>query len=296
MKTQMKLLNTFLQALRGMAKIFALAARKFIRIDGPQRAEAFSYNAFFSLFPMVVIFVSIASAFINHDMAGKFVIGYVEKYVPISGEMQHYIFKTIRGVVNSRGQAGLVAGLMLVWVAAQFLTTLVQAANRAWGIEGKSWWHLPLKGLALLFIMAAVMLAGLGVPALVKIVHRFFPEFGIFPWLYSVSAFFLPWLVFFLGLSFFYQLAPQRRTRFSEVWAAALASTVLLQAAQRLFIMYLKDFAALNAVYGAFGGIIALLLWIYLSGCILIFGACLCAAQAETRAPVTVNKAFQVRS
>lgn len=28
----------------------------------------------------------------------------------------------------------------------------------------------------------------------------------------------------------------------------------------------------------------ALLLWIYLSGCIFIFGACLCAAQAKTRA------------
>jgi uncharacterized BrkB/YihY/UPF0761 family membrane protein len=37
----------------------------------------------------------------------------------------------------------------------------------------------------------------------------------------------------------------------------------------------------LNAIYGAFGGIMALLLWIYLSGCIFIFGACLCAAQAE---------------
>lgn len=39
----------------------------------------------------------------------------------------------------------------------------------------------------------------------------------------------------------------------------------------------------MNALYGAFGGIMALLLWIYLSGCVFIFGACLCAAQAEMR-------------
>jgi len=38
-----------------------------------------------------------------------------------------------------------------------------------------------------------------------------------------------------------------------------------------------------NAIYGTFGGIMALLLWIYISGCIFIFGACLCAAQAEGR-------------
>ena len=48
-----------------------------------------------------------------------------------------------------------------------------------------------------------------------------------------------------------------------------------------LFVIYLGHFATLNAVYGAFGGIMALLLWIYLSGCVFIFGACLCAGQAE---------------
>ena len=53
--------------------------------------------------------------------------------------------------------------------------------------------------------------------------------------------------------------------------------------AESLFLIYLKDLATLNAVYGAFGGIMALLLWIYQSGCIFIFGACLCAALAESR-------------
>ena len=50
---------------------------------------------------------------------------------------------------------------------------------------------------------------------------------------------------------------------------------------ESLFVIYLQDFATLNAVYGAFGGIMALLLWIFFSGCIFIFGACLCAGQAE---------------
>ena len=65
--------------------------------------------------------------------------------------------------------------------------------------------------------------------------------------------------------------------------AAALCGTILLQAAESLFVVYLKNFATLNAVYGTFGGIMALLLWIYISGCIVIFGACLCAGQAEMR-------------
>jgi Ca2+-transporting ATPase len=67
------------------------------------------------------------------------------------------------------------------------------------------------------------------------------------------------------------------------VWVAALCASILLQAAESIFMIYLKNFATLNAVYGSFGGIMALLLWIYISGCIFIFGACLCAAQAEGR-------------
>jgi Ca2+-transporting ATPase len=48
-----------------------------------------------------------------------------------------------------------------------------------------------------------------------------------------------------------------------------------------LFMIYLKELTTLNAVQGVFGGIMAMLLWIYQSGAIFIFGACLCAPQAE---------------
>jgi YihY family inner membrane protein len=54
-----------------------------------------------------------------------------------------------------------------------------------------------------------------------------------------------------------------------------------LQLAETLFLIYIKNFSTLNAIYGAFGGIMALLLWLYIPGCIFILGACLCAAQAE---------------
>jgi hypothetical protein len=42
--------------------------------------------------------------------------------------------------------------------------------------------------------------------------------------------------------------------------------------------------SSFNALYGALGGIIAFLLWIYLSSCVCVFGVCFCAALAEVRA------------
>jgi len=94
-----------------------LAAKTFFQIDGTQWAGAFAFNAFFSLFPLMILLVTIVSSFVDKDIAGKAVIAYMESYVPISGEMQHMIFNGIAGVINSREQAGLVALLALAWPA-----------------------------------------------------------------------------------------------------------------------------------------------------------------------------------
>jgi YihY family inner membrane protein len=270
--------------IRRIWAVLRLAVRQFARIDGAQSAAAFAYYAFFSLFPLIVLFVTIASAFIERERAGTEVIAYVETYVPISGEMQSYIFDTIAGVIKARGQAGAAAFLILVWAAMQFFTTLICATNRAWGADAHSWWRLPLKSLLFLGIMVGAVLVGIGMPVLAKMAKdRLFPANEFVPWLYGLGGYVIPLLVVFLSLTLFYRMAPRRPPRFSQVWPAALAATALLHVAENLFVIYLKHFATLNAVYGAFGGIMALVFWIYLSGCIFIFGACLCATQAERR-------------
>ena len=264
--------------------ILCLAVQKFLRIDGAQWAGAFAFNAFFSLFPLMVLFVTVASAFIDRDRAGKEIIAYMKSYVPISGEMQSYIFDTIAGVVKARGQVGVVAFFILVWVALQCFATLIGATNRAWDTMVYRWWRLPLKSLVLLGITAGAVVLGTAVTVMMRMAKSWlFTVSDVHSWVYALGSFLIPLLVVFLSLSLFYRLAPRRPTQFAQVWVAALCATVLLRAAESLFVVYLKNFATLNAVYGAFGGIMALLLWIYLSGYIFIFGACLCAAEAEGR-------------
>jgi len=286
------------QETRRVWAILCLAVKTFLRIDGAQWAGAFAFNAFFSLLPLMILLVTIASSFVDRDRAGTEVVAYMESYVPISGEMQRYIFDAIGGVITAREQAGAVAFLILVWAALQCFTTLICATNRAWGTEVYNWWRLPLKSLVLLGVTAGAVLLGMAAPVLAKMAKDWlFPVNDFRSWVYALGSFVIPLLVVFFGLSLFYRLAPRRPTQFAEVWAAALGATALLQAAESLFVIYLKNFATLNAVYGAFGGIMALLLWIYLSGCIFIFGACLCAAQAEGRsAPAETTMARNKRN
>jgi Ca2+-transporting ATPase len=52
-------------------------------------------------------------------------------------------------------------------------------------------------------------------------------------------------------------------------------------------VLYTKNITNFNALYGTFGSVLALLMWIYLSGSIIILGGCLAAAQYEIRMQLT---------
>lgn len=280
----------FVQEIRMVPAILNLAVKKFLLIDGTQRAGAFAFNAFFSLFPLMILFVTFVSSFIDRNIAAVEVIASIESYVPINGEMQDYIFTAISGVINSREKATTIASLVLVWTAIQCFATLIVATNRAWGSEVYNWWRLPLKSLTLFGTTAGAVLFGMAVPVLIRMTRGWlFPMHDFRSWVYDLGSFFIPLVVVFFGLCLFYRFTPSRPTRFAEVWAAALCATVLLRMGESLFVIYLQDFATLNAVYGAFGGIMALLLWIYVSGCVFIYGACLCAGQAEIRSKCFIH-------
>lgn len=263
-------------------KIFIRAAQRFSMIDGDQRAAAFAYYGFFSLFPMILLFVTVGSLFVDRDLAAKEVISYVQGYVPLGAEMKRNVFDVISGVVIARGQVGVVASLVLFWSSLGFFSALIHAVNRAWCGEIHNWWRMPLKSSLLLAVMASALLLGIGLPVLAEVIQNWIlPDLKWTGWIYRPANFMLPLFVLFYGLSLFYKLAPRHVTRFAEVWPAALFTSVFLRILGSFFVIYMRNFARFNAVYGALGGIMALLLWIYLSGCLLVFGACLCAGQSE---------------
>jgi YihY family inner membrane protein len=259
-----------------------LAGQRFSSMDGTRWAGAFAFNTFFSLFPAIILLVTIASTFVDREQATANVISYVEEYVPITGEMQSYIFDTIAGVVQTRGQAGTVALVLLVWGALQCFITLISATNRAWDNSQYSWWRLPLKSLLLFSVIAIAVLAGTALPFVINLLGDRLTFFtGVRSLLLSKGRLLISPLIVFVCLCLLYKLTPRRPTQWREVLLGALVATLALRLGEMLFAIYLRDFARFNAIYGTFGGIMALLLWIYVSGCIFIYGACVCATQAE---------------
>jgi YihY family inner membrane protein len=271
-------------------KVLRLATEKFFLIDGGQRSAAFAFYAFFSIFPMIVIFVTIGSAFFDPDQASQSLFAYIGNYVPLSEGMREHIFKAIYGVIRAHKHVGAIAFLGLLWGASRFLASLVQTINIAWGERMYQWWKLPLKSLTLLGLLFNAVFLGIIVPVLAKITKDWiFPSSDFFSWAYSLFVYFIPSLILFFSLMMFYKLAPLRKVRLRNTWLASLLVTFTFLGAQSVFVFFMGNFSSVNVVYGTFAEIIAFLLWIYLSGYIFIFGACLCAAVAGVKSKPKIS-------
>src|ERR1700722_7900328 len=261
--------------------VLKLAVKNYYKIGGNQRAAAFAYYAFFSLFPLLGLMVASASFLVQPDHAAHVVLGFIRHYVPLNDKINEDVSGILNGMINARGKVLVIAPLVFMLAAFHFFNVLIRAVNEAWGVEATSWWHLPAKSLLLLGITGVTLLLGIALPILGRLLkHWLFFTYDFGPWVYYAAIYFIPAVVLFLGLSALYRLAPLRVTHFSEVWAATAIVTGSLFAIEGLFVLCVKTFTNSNIIYGAFGGMVALLTAIYIAGCTPILGVCLSAAQS----------------
>jgi len=269
---------------------------KYNETDAEQRAASFAYYAFFSLFPLVLLLISIGTVILgDKELAMREVVHFVEKYIPVEPGRVSMVMVTINGVVSSRNSAGIISFFVLAWSAVRFFQSLVRGVNKAWGTKEYSWWRLPIQNLLVVGIVAGAIFLGMFAPPAIDVVEYYYWEdswmvgldFNFAGQIFSLLKFMVPALILFYGFSVFYRVAPRRHTRFREVWLAALFVTLGLQGLQRLFVLYTTNITDFNRLYGALGSVVALLLWIYLSGSLIILGGCLSASQWEINQHIT---------
>lgn len=275
------------RTLRSGWEVIWRTVRIFTEIDGEQRAASFAYYAVFSLFPLFALLLTAGSLFVAPDE----VIRTFERFFPVGEAQQEWIWQMVGALERSRGSVSAVSVVILIWCSLRFFQALVRGVNRAWHTVEIPWWQLPLKNLLMIGVIASALLLGLVAPALLqgakKILTVFeefvkaqFPAFNLdlVAGLLDLARYAVAGAVLFYAFVLLYMLAPRRRVYFRQVWISALLVTVSLQACQNAFVNYLPRFVNYNAIYGTVGVMMLLLLWIYVSGVIIILGACLCAA------------------
>lgn len=262
------------------------AGTLFSDINGSVWAASFSYYAFFALVPLAVLLVTIttdfAARFVGEQAAQAKAFECIVANVPLSGQARDLLSSTLEGVLRARGKIGLVALAGVLWSSLGFFQSLVSSVNQAFRQQPLNWWKLPLKNLTMLGVLVSALFLGNVLPLILKTAQGYLTFGRVWvPLLFTGVGYVVSAGVLFYGFMLFYKLAPRGAAgvTLKGVWMPALFVTLLLQIAQQLFVVYSTRFTDFNAVYGAFGGVIALMLWTYLCGMIVVFGGCLCAAR-----------------
>lgn len=264
----------------------------FNQIESEQRAAAFAYYAIFSMIPLATLLISTGSFFFSPDD----IRDGVRDFVPVNAEQREMIWSMASDLEKARGGVSLISIGILLWTGMRFFQVLVHAANRAWHTEPNPWWQTPIKNLIMILVVGSGAILGILVPAILQggmallmsiehwlHLHFNFPDLERFIPVVAASRLIGGGLVLFYTFSMLFMLAPRQRVSFRDAWVSALFVTIGLQICQIVVVEYLPRFVDYNSVYGSVGGIMLLMMSIYISGTIIIFGGCLCAARWQVK-------------
>ena len=259
------------QRTHGWLGILAGAARETLKPDSSITTAAIAYFALFSLFPLALLSISIASFYFGPLMDQQLIIQKLEFIAPALGQL---LGKNIGEIIRARGPVSAIAFVGLVWSASTIFYTLTQTLYGIWGHKRRHpvW---KRRGLAILFVLAfvgpALFLASFA-GSLIANLRTWLPN-QIIP-LGNGISFVLAILLDVALFMLLYIMLPHGASTWREILPGAMGAGLLWELAKKAFLFIVSTYISVsNLVYGSVAAIIAFLVWAYLSGLIFLFGA-----------------------
>ena len=261
--------------------ILETAVKTFTEKQAAQASAGLAYYTFFSIFPLMLVFVAVGSFFLDSRQVFSTVTQFVQEALPISRQV---INDNLEEILAQRGTAGIVSLFILLWAASGMFTNLAYNINLAWPLAARRnflqnrlvglWMIVGLIGLIVLSLVLSWLTARLpfinfdaaSPSAIDLVVLRLFSAFG-------------SWLMIFLVFLTLYHWIPTLRVPWRATLWGALIASLAWKAVTTGFSMYLRSgLGQYQLVYGSLGAIVAFLFLIYIISLITLFGAHLSAA------------------
>ena len=233
-----------------------------------------SYYFILSLFPMLIVALALTPYF---KIDQQFLLEKIQSYAP--GDLGDYLFDMISEVLNNKNNTIITVGIVFtLWSASSGIYGIIIAFNNAFRVrDGRIWIVTKLISV----ILTALFLVGMFV-ALVLIVfgkqltyilfHKFNLDEGYYN-LWSVLNSSLPVLFIFLIFVFLYTMGPNLKLKAISIIPGAIFATISWIIVSKLFGYYIDHFSRYIKTYGTIGAFMAFVLWLYITGYILIIGA-----------------------
>lgn len=233
-----------------------------------------SYYFILSLFPMLIVALALTPYF---KIDQQFLLEKIQSYAP--GDLGDYLFDMISEVLNNKNNTIITVGIVFtLWSASSGIYGIIIAFNNAFRVrDGRIWIvtkliSVILTALFLVGMFVALALIVFGKQLTYILFHKFNLDEGYYN-LWSVLNYSLPLLFIFLIFVFLYTMGPNLKLKAISILPGTLFATLSWTIVSRLFGYYIDHFSSYIKTYGTIGAFMAFVLWLYITGYILIIGA-----------------------
>lgn len=268
-----------------------LTLKKWQQDECLEMGAAMAYYALFSLFPLVLVSLSILGYVLGPETETfSLILAFFQRSLPAAAAQ---MVETTLLHFNQRSvNAGMVGLLIMIFTASSAFEALGRAVNKIWCISQHPPERNGLSKTAILFLgkklLAFVLVASTSILLLVSLLSnliikgliRFVADFdATIAWL-EIDELLMDWalhrskglLLLALAILLLFRLLPSAATPWKDLWPAALLTTGLLFGLQQIISHSIIELGAFYRSYGVIGGFMALMLWIYLTFQIFFLG------------------------
>lgn len=253
-------------------------------------AAALTYYGLLSLFPMLIAMVSIVGLFADSESTARTVTDIVTRIGPESGA--ETFSGPIKSITANRGSAGVlfVVGLAIaLWSASGYVGAFIRASNVIYETEeGRPFWKLrplQLAVTAVMVILVAAVLLGLVLTG--PIVRAVANPLGVGDTAITIWNY-CKWpilaVLFVLTIDLLYYASPNAKMR-GFVWLTpgAVLALVVWGVASAGFALFVANFGSYDKTYGTLGGVVVLLIWMWITNLAILLGHELNAERERSR-------------
>jgi len=275
---------------QAFADIVSVTRRAFINFgkhECTQRSAALAYYALFSIFPLLLLTISLLGFMLDAGVpfavdGQTIVLQAVDRTLPQAKDMVSQIIVTIS---KNRGSTGLMGLLVLAWSASNMFTHARLALSAIWntgmpqGLGGVL--RLRLNALGMAISTGLLLFFATLSDTVLEFIARYAARL---PWSGTLWPLARPLILVSMTVILFallYRFLPRIALSWADVWPGAIVAGVGWEMLKRGFVWYTTSVADWTAVYGPITGVIGLLLWLYLSAQVLLFGAEYAAAYSQ---------------
>jgi len=193
-------------------------------------------------------------------------------------ESYYAVYRAIEEIMEGRSQTLLSFGMITtLWSASNGVNALIRGLNKAYD-EEETRSFIKIRGISLFFTLALAIsiLFSFGLIIFGEPLGRsLLSLMGLSPWfktLWGIFRYLIMMIALFLVLLFLYRYMPNHHLSFKDVVPGTLFSALIWIVISTAFSNYVNNFGKFNKMYGSIGGVIALLLWLYMSSVVILLG------------------------